>query len=46
MNKYLHKPTNQAQNRYFDVLIDASFQGVTRLFVLSFKDKDDRGSHK
>ena len=27
-NKYLHKTTNQAQNRYLEFLIDPSFQGV------------------
>ena len=37
-NKYLAKTINQAQKRYLDYLIDPSFQGVTRLFVLSFKD--------
>ena len=45
-NKYLAKTTNQAQNRYLDFLIDPSFQGVNRLFVLSFKDDDGRQSHK
>ena len=45
-NKYLVKTTNQAQNRYLDYLIDPSFQGVNRLFVLSFKDADGRESHK
>ena len=34
------------QNRYLDFLIDPSFQGVNRLFVLSFKDDDGRESHK
>ena len=33
-NKYLPKATNQARNRYLDFLIDTSFQGVKRLFVL------------
>ena len=45
-NKYLHKTTNQARNRYLDFLIDPSFQGVNRLFVLSFKDDDGRNSHE
>ena len=45
-NKYLAKTTNQAQNRYLDFLIDPSFQGVNRLFALSFKDDDGRESHK
>ena len=41
-NKYLAKTTNQARNKYFDYLIDPSFRGVNRLFVLSFLDDDDR----
>ena len=35
------------QNRSFNYVINLSFQGVNRLFVLSFKDDDDgRESHK
>ena len=45
-NKYLVKTTSQAQNRYLDFLIYPSFQGVNRLFVLSFEDDDDRESHE
>ena len=45
-NKYLAKTKNQARNRYLDYLIDSSFQGVNRLFVLSFKDDDGRESLK
>ena len=45
-NKYLAKTTNQAQIRYLDFLIDLGFQGVNRLFVLSFKDDNGRESHK
>ena len=33
-NKYLSKTTNQVQNRYLDLLIDTSFRGVNKLFVL------------
>ena len=33
-NNYLAKIKNQAQNRYLDFLIDKSFPGVNRLFVL------------
>ena len=44
--KYLTKTSNQTRNRYIDYLIDPSFQGVNRLFVLSFKDDDGRESHK
>ena len=45
-NKYLAKTSNQVQNRYLGYLIHLSFQGVNRLFVLSFKDGDGRDSHK
>ena len=34
-NKYHFKTTNQTQNRYLDFLINPSFQGVKRLFLLS-----------
>ena len=34
-----------AQNRYLNYLINPSFQGVNRLFVLSFENEDDRTSH-
>ena len=34
-----------AQNRYLNHLVDPSFQGVNRLFVLSFENEDDRTSH-
>ena len=45
-NKYQSKITKQAQNRYLDLLIDPSFQGVNRLFVLSFEDRNVRESYK
>ena len=45
-NKCLSKATYLGQNRYLDFLIYPSFQGVNRLFVLSFKDDDDHKSHK
>ena len=32
------------KNRYLDHLINPSFQGVNWLFVLSFKNEDDRKS--
>ena len=35
----------QVSNPYLDFLIDPSFQGVNRLFALSFKNKDDRIVH-
>ena len=34
-----------AQNRYLSYLINPSFQGGNRLFVLSFENKDQRKSH-
>ena len=43
-NKYQSDPKTYAQNRYLNHLVDASFLGVNRLFVLSFKNEDDRKS--
>ena len=34
-----------AQNRYLNYLINPSFQGVNRLFVLAFENKNGRTSH-
>ena len=45
-NRYEPKTTIQVQNRYLDFLIDPSFQGINRLFVLLCKDDDGRESHK
>ena len=45
-NKYQSIKTNQAQNKYLDFSIDPSFQGVNRLFVLSFEDRRGRESYK
>ena len=44
-NMYLAKTTNQARNRLFDYLIDPSFLGVNRLFILSLRDDNGRESH-
>ena len=44
-NKYQSKVTIQAPNPYLDYLIDPSFQGVNRLFVLSFENQDDVTVH-
>ena len=38
-SKYEPKVTVEQQNRYLDFLINPSFQGVNRLFVLSFQKK-------
>ena len=44
-NKYDPKVSVQAPNPYFDFLINPSFQGVNRIFVLSLENKDDRTVH-
>ena len=41
-NKYLSKPELLAQNPNLNHLIEPSFQGVNRLFVLAFENDDDR----
>ena len=43
-NKYLSKPELLAQNPNLNHLIEPSFQGVNRLFVLAFENDDDRTS--
>ena len=45
-NKYHSKKASQAQNGYLNHLIDPSFQGVNRLFVLSFSNDDGGKSYK
>ena len=40
-NKYEAKVSPERQNQYLDFLIDPRFQGVNRLFVLSFKNEED-----
>ena len=45
-NKYLIKPELLAQNANFYHLIEPSFQGVNRLFVLAFEDDAQRISRK
>ena len=44
-NKYESTVKTFAQNRYLNYLINPSFQGVNRLFVLSFENENDRISH-
>ena len=41
-NKYQPKVSTEIQNQYLDILIDPSFQGVNRLFVLLFENEEDR----
>ena len=45
-NKYLAKPELLAQNANLNHLIEPSFQGVNRLFVLVFEDDAQRISNK
>ena len=44
-NKYESDMKTFARNRYLNHLINPSFQGVNRLFALSFKNEDERKSH-
>ena len=44
-NKYEQKVTAKERNRYLEFLINPSFQGVNRLFVLSFENTDGRTSY-
>ena len=43
-NKYLSKPELLAQNVNLNHLVEPSFQGVNRLFVLAFENDDNRTS--
>ena len=45
-NKYEPKVKVEQQNQYLDFLINSSFQGVNRLFVLSFDHTNGRTSYK
>ena len=45
-NKYLPKPELLAQNSKLNHLIEPSFQGVNRLFVLAFENDALRMSNK
>ena len=44
-NKYLSKPELLAQNPNLNHLVEPSFQGVNRLFVLAFENYTQRTSH-
>ena len=44
-NRYQSEPKIYAKNRYLNHLINPSFQGVNRLFVLSFENEDYGKSH-
>ena len=45
-NKYLIKPELLAQNPNLNHLIEQSFQGANRLFVLAFQNNDQRTTNK
>ena len=42
LNEYRSELTNQTENNNLNYLIDPTFTKVNRLFVLSFKNEDDR----
>ena len=44
-NKYLSRPELLAQNPNINYLIEPSFQGINRLFVLTFEDDAQRKVH-
>ena len=44
-NKYLSKPELLAQNPNLNHLVESSFQGVNRFFVLAFENDAQRTSH-
>ena len=41
-NKYQSDSKTYAQNQYLNHLVDPSFQGVNKLFVLSFENENGR----
>ena len=41
-NKYQSDSKTYAQNQYLNNLVDPSFQGVNKLFVLSFENENGR----
>ena len=45
-NKYLSKPELLAENPNLNHLVEPSFQGVNRLFVLAFANYTQRTSNK
>ena len=44
-NKYLSKPELLRRNANLNYLIEPSFQGVNRLFILAFENDTQRTSH-
>ena len=45
-NRYQPKVSPERPNQYLDFLINLSFQGVNRIYVLSFVDEEKRTSNK
>ena len=45
LNKYQIDPKTYAQNRYLNYLVDSSFQGVNRYFVLFYETENAGISH-
>ena len=45
-NKYQSKVSTERPNWYLDFLIDTSFEGINRLFVLSVEDEAQRINDK
>ena len=45
-NQYQTKVSIERQNQYVDFLIDPSFEGVNRFFVLSFENETQQTSYK
>ena len=45
-NKYLSKPELLAQNPNLNYLVEPSFQGINRLFILAFEDDAQKTSNK
>ena len=45
-NKYLWKPELLAWNPNLNHLVEPSFQGVNRIFVLAFENDEQRTSNK
>ena len=45
-NKQQTKVWTERQKQYLDFLIDPSFQGVNKFFVLSFENEAQRASYK
>ena len=45
-NKYQSEALIQNRKQYLDYLIDSHFQGVKRLFILSFEENSDQSRHQ